>query len=211
MKQANRCMFSDCRNAGDAAFSRRTALGSSVVALLGLLSGSALAGERNRSADGRAAEAAVPERMRRRIEESEAYAERMRNAGPDERLQIMRQRVATRHQQAIEDLKEQLGISDKEWAVIKPRLEAVYNLVHPLPQVGGGAASSRSELELKKQELRELLNDNAAGVDQIKAKLTAVRAAKEKANQELATARQNLRQLMTIRQEALLVLDGLLD
>jgi outer membrane protein TolC len=47
--------------------------------------------------------------------------------------------------------------------------------------------------------------------EQIKAKLAALRAAKQKAAQDLATARQSLRQLMTLRQEALLVLNGLLD
>jgi hypothetical protein len=38
-----------------------------------------------------------------------------------------------------------------------------------------------------------------------------LRAAKEKAVQELAKARQGLRQLMNLRQEAVLVLNGLLD
>jgi hypothetical protein len=41
--------------------------------------------------------------------------------------------------------------------------------------------------------------------------VTAFRAAKEKANQQLAGARQSLRQLMSLRQEAVLVLNGLLD
>ena len=60
-------------------------------------------------------------------------------------------------------------------------------------------------------ELRELLRDDSAAADQIKAKLAALRAAKQKAAQDLATARQSLRQLMTLRQEALLVLNGLFD
>jgi len=48
-------------------------------------------------------------------------------------------------------------------------------------------------------------------VDQIKTKATALRVAKERTAQELGKARQNLRQVMTLRQEALLVLNGLLD
>ena len=47
--------------------------------------------------------------------------------------------------------------------------------------------------------------------EEIKAKLTALRAAKERATQELAKARQGLRQIMNLRQEAVLVLNGLLD
>ena len=48
-------------------------------------------------------------------------------------------------------------------------------------------------------------------MDQIKAKLTALRAAREQARRELATAQRSLRQLLTLRQEAHLVLRGLLD
>ncbi len=48
-------------------------------------------------------------------------------------------------------------------------------------------------------------------MDQIKARLAALRAVKQKAAQELATAKQDLRQLMTLPQEAELVLSGLLD
>jgi len=153
----------------------------------------------------------MPERMRRRIEESQAYIERMSNAGPEERLAIMRERMAVRNQQAIENLKEQLGCSDAEWQVVRPRLEAVYNLVRPLPQAGGGVASSRSELDQRIQELYELTGDKGTDVEKIKAGLMAVRAARERANQKLAAARQSLRQLMTVRQEAVLVVNGLLD
>jgi len=70
------------------------------------------------------------------------------------------------------------------------------------PKTEGDKASS---------ELRKLLRNESARAEQIKAKLGALRAAKQKVAQELATARQSLRQLMTLRQEALLVLNGLLD
>jgi hypothetical protein len=46
---------------------------------------------------------------------------------------------------------------------------------------------------------------------EIKAKLGALRVTKEKARGELASARRNLRQVMTVRQEAVLVLNGLLE
>jgi hypothetical protein len=55
------------------------------------------------------------------------------------------------------------------------------------------------------------VQDQKAPGDQIKARLTALRAAKERAVQQLINARQGLRQLLTLRQEALLVLNGLLD
>jgi Spy/CpxP family protein refolding chaperone len=66
-------------------------------------------------------------------------------------------------------------------------------------------------VEQRTRELREVLADKEAKPEEIKAKLTAFRAAKEQARQELVKARQDLRQLMTLRQEAVLVVNGLLD
>jgi len=117
----------------------------------------------------------------------------------------MEERALSEHQKAIADLKEQLRVSDKEWAVVKPRIEKVYDLVHPAPQMGVENNQKRSEVEPRSRELRGLLREEGAAAEQIKARLTALRAAKEKVTQELAAARQNL------RQEAVLVLNGLLD
>jgi len=111
----------------------------------------------------------------------------------------------------IEDFKDRLGVSDKEWEVIKPRVEKVYNPMHPQPQMGSGNERSKTEVQQRSNELRELLRNDGTAVDQIKAKLTALRAAKQKAAQELAAAKQDVRQLMTLPQEAELVLSGLLD
>jgi uncharacterized protein (DUF3084 family) len=111
----------------------------------------------------------------------------------------------------LEDLKDQLGISDKEWPVIKARIEMVYNLVRPMPQINAGSEAPKTEVEQRSRELREVLRNEGAAADQIKAKLTALRTAKEKAGQELVKAQQSLRQIMTLRQEAVLVLNGLLD
>ena len=146
-----------------------------------------------------------------RMEQLKAFSERMRNASPEERMRIMEEQRVQEHQRAIEDFKDRLGVSDKEWPVIKPRIEKVYNMVHPLSQVRAGNEQARSEVEQRSSELRELLRKEGTEADQIKAKLTALRAAKGKEAQELATAKQSLRQLMTLRQEAELVLSGLLD
>jgi len=180
------------------------------LALLGLLSGSVFGQEKNEP-DRKGPEARSRKDGQERIEEFKAYAERMRDASPEERMRLMQEQRVQQHQRAIEDLKEQLGVSDKEWAVIKPRVEKVYNLMHPLPQIRAGNERPRTEVEQRSGELRELLRKEEAAADQIKAKLTALRAAKQKAAQELATAKQDLRQLMTLRQEAELVLSGLLD
>ena len=59
--------------------------------------------------------------------------------------------------------------------------------------------------------LQTTLENASATSDDIKAKLTALRTAKEKARQELATAQKELRDVLTLRQEAQLVLMGVLN
>lgn len=59
--------------------------------------------------------------------------------------------------------------------------------------------------------LQTTLENASATPDDIKAKLTALRTAKEKARQELATAQKELREVLTLRQEAQLVLMGMLN
>ncbi len=108
-------------------------------------------------------------------------------------------------------MKDQLGLSDQQWSVVKPRLQTVYDLVHPRPPMMGRNEPPKTEVEQRSRELREVLRDEKVEADQIKAKLTALRAAKEHAVQQLINARQNLRQVITLRQEAVLVLNGLLD
>jgi len=61
------------------------------------------------------------------------------------------------------------------------------------------------------QALQTTLQNTAATPDEIKAKLTALRAAREKAKQELAVAQKQLKEVLTLRQEAQLVMMGMLD
>jgi len=152
--------------------SRRAAVRSSGLALFGLLSGAALGRAQEEGRYRPAANREMPEHMRRQAEESRAFMERLRNAGSmEERMKIMAERSALQRKQAVEDLKDQLGVSDREWPVIKARIEVVYDLVHPQRQSGPGA-EPRTEVERRRGELREVLRDDAAAVDEIKAKLT---------------------------------------
>jgi len=126
-------------------------------------------------------------------------------------VKIMAERSAADRKRALEDLKAQLELTDEEWAVIKPRLQAVYDLLHPVPQFGLGSGRSMTPIDQKRNELRELLRNKDATPEQIKSGLSALRSAKLKADQDAAKAKQDLRQLLTLRQEATLVLNGLLD
>ncbi len=69
----------------------------------------------------------------------------------------------------------------------------------------------QSQVGKSTEELRTVLENKDAKPDEIKAKLTALREAREKAKEELAKAQQGLRQGLNLRQEAQLVLMGLLN
>jgi hypothetical protein len=66
-------------------------------------------------------------------------------------------------------------------------------------------------VEKAADQLSTTLENESASAEEIKKQLTTLRAEKEKTKQEQAKAQQELRQLLTLRQEAQLVLMGLLN
>ncbi|MFH1716296.1 MAG: hypothetical protein ABIF19_03015, partial [Planctomycetota bacterium] len=81
-------------------------------------------------------------------------------------------------------------------------------------QPGGRPGAPDRELtavDKASEQLRTALENTAATPEEIKKQLTALRGAKEKTKQELAAAQQELRKIITVRQEAQLVLMGMLD
>ncbi len=73
---------------------------------------------------------------------------------------------------------------------------------------GGGEPSA---VDTAGEALQTALQNASATPDDIKAKLTALRGAREKAKQELAVAQKQLKEVLTLRQEAQLVMMGMLD
>jgi hypothetical protein len=68
-----------------------------------------------------------------------------------------------------------------------------------------------SAVEKATQDLQEVLRGKTAKPEQIKAKLAALRTTKEKAKKDLVIAQKELKQKLTVKQEAILVLSGYLD
>jgi uncharacterized protein (DUF3084 family) len=66
-------------------------------------------------------------------------------------------------------------------------------------------------VEKAQDQLRTVLDNTASTPEQIRAALTTVRKEREAAKQKLAAAQQELRKVVTIRQEAILVMMGTLD
>lgn len=122
-------------------------------------------------------------------------------------------------------MREELGVTDdQEWKVIQPKLDAVTEKrmkASGMGMLGGlglgvglpGAENNakRSPMEQASQDLRKLLDNKGASADEIAPKLAALRAAQEKARAELLAAQKELVEVLTVRQEAVLVMKKMLD
>ena len=133
-------------------------------------------------------------------------------------------------------MKEALGVKDDtEWKAIQPKIEKVQTAQRQargggMMGMGGrgpggrgpGAGADRpaadqpappppSDVEKKGAELKKVLDNKDAKPDEVKAALTALRDARTKAREELEKAQKDLKDVLTQRQEAQMVLFGILD
>jgi hypothetical protein len=111
--------------------------------------------------------------------------------------------------------KETIGATDEEWKVIQPKLEKVQLLAGQanggyvvrmlLPMPVAGETPKVPEATQKVEALRKLLENKEAKTEDIKDAVKAYREARAKAQEELAKAQKELKEVLTVRQEALLV------
>ncbi len=129
-----------------------------------------------------------------------------------------------RRQQYLTRIREALGANEEEWKVLEPKVGKVRTLSQQVTGSGmralfgrrGGPGPERDRAEMTAVEkATEGLQDTLANADatqaDIKAKLKAFRDARAKVKVELAKAQQDLRKAVNLRQEAQLVLIGMLD
>lgn len=134
----------------------------------------------------------------------------------------MRERMADRYQEALE-------FSDDEWSVIKPMVMSIVekqfgNRGRGFGGFGrggnrggqggnrggqGGGRGPRGPQEGPAADLQAALDSGDEG--KIKSALAALRADRKKSATELANARKELRQVLTLKQEATAVMMGLLE
>lgn len=153
------------------------------------------------------------------------------NFDPQEIQRQIRQTMSDR-------IKEALGATDEEWAVLGPRIEKIQGLVTDsnagttgMTRMlmgrgrggggGGGFAINTRTLSTmlggsnamaqKMQDLQDAIENPAMPESEIKSRLTAVRAEREKVRAELVKQRAELTQLLTQRQEAMLFSLGILE
>ena len=112
----------------------------------------------------------------------------------------------------LERYKEDLGSTDEEWKVIEPLLKKTLE-ARMQAQMGGffrrGGPSQTVNPEV--EALDKALESKDTPSDEIKTKLAAYRDAQKKKDDALQKTRDELRKVLTIRQEAQLVLSGVLD
>jgi hypothetical protein len=127
-------------------------------------------------------------------------------------------------QRMMDNIKEQMGAKDDEWKVIEPKLTKVVDLSFASRMGrgmgfgrggnnGGGNRPTATDSPVGKamQDLRETLDNKDASADDIAKKLTALRDAREKSHAELVAAQKDLKEVLTQRQEAVLVMMGQLE
>ncbi|QOV88850.1 hypothetical protein [Humisphaera borealis] len=122
----------------------------------------------------------------------------------------------------LETVHEQIKPSEAEWDVLKPRVDKVIRLVR---EVNAGRESkgvrepraekiddmATTDVHLKSKALNDALFDPFTSPSRVREHVAAYRAARESAKQNLLRAQEELRQLLTTRQEAILIIMGLLD
>jgi len=129
-------------------------------------------------------------------------------------------------QRMMDDLKKDMGSKDDEWTVLQPKIEKVWDTSRELRSGGGGwgGRSSRgggnnnsssqggdTAVAKAQADLQSALDDKSIGADEISKRLAALRSAKDTAKQSLVKAQGELKELCNARQEAVLVMRGMLD
>jgi hypothetical protein len=118
-------------------------------------------------------------------------------------------------------MKEQLGASDDEMKVIQPKLEKLMLARRDTGGMwGGGGRGGRggadetetvTPAQQASRDLRQTLENKNATPEEIAAKLKALREARAKAREALAAAQKELQEVLSQRQEAVLVNLGFVE
>jgi hypothetical protein len=129
-------------------------------------------------------------------------------------------------------MKTALGCTDEEWTALAPKVEKVQTLSRDLRggafggMMGGGRGgrggrggdanapagpTPTTDVGKATAALTTVLANKDAAPGDIKAALQALRDAKVKAKAALEAAQKELKEVLTVRQEAILVQQGLLD
>jgi hypothetical protein len=128
----------------------------------------------------------------------------------------------------MNNIKERLGASDDEWKVISPKVEKVMTAQRDARGGGGGFGGPggggrrgggggggdqqpTTETGKASADLRTALENKDTPADDIAKKLAAYREARDKGRAALQASQKELKEILTQRQEAVLVNMGMLE
>lgn len=126
-------------------------------------------------------------------------------------------------QRMMDRVKEQLGATDEEWKALEPKVQKVMDAQRDARAGGGfrgrggrggqGGADNQPQSDVAKasQDLRTAIENKDTPADELKAKIAALREARQKARANLEAAQKDLKELLTARQEAVLISNGMLE
>ena len=163
----------------------------------------------------------------------QSMGQQFQNMDPQQRQNMMQQfqndpsQIITTIQQTVnQSFREQMGVTnDDEWAVIQERIAAVNKaktavssdgggLIGMLGGFGGGGGGRggrlANALSPEAQALQQAL-DSDAPVTEIKPLFAKLQASHKDKLAKLAQAQADLRVLLTVRQEAIVILAGMMD
>ncbi len=146
----------------------------------------------------------------------------MQNMDPQQIQQMIQQRM-------MESFREQLAVTnDAEWGIIEQRLSKVARLRMEATMTagagmmggmrrsgGGGQGGMRGfgaflQQDTDTKNLQDAVDNNAPAA-QLNAAITKLREVRKQKQAELVNAQEELRKVLTTRQEATLILAGMLD
>ena len=127
----------------------------------------------------------------------------------------------------MNSIKEQLKADDDEWKVLSPKIEKLMTAQRDARAGGGGfgrrpgggggggggGADNQPTTPVAKAsaDLRTALDNKDTPAEDIAKKLAALREARDKARADLAAVQKELKEVLTQRQEAVLVTMGMLE
>jgi chromosome segregation ATPase len=129
-------------------------------------------------------------------------------------------------QDRLDRMKDELGAKDDEWQVLQPKVEKIMKLqmesfasrLSGRRDRGSDRGSDRGRSEMADSavgkasaDLRSALDDKSIAPEEIAKRLATLRQARESVKQEMAKAQQEVKELLSQRQEAVMVMNGMLD
>lgn len=151
-----------------------------------------------------------------------AFSQTTKPANPGQPLsdEEMKALIEKSRQQTDKFNREALGATNDEWKVLGPKFDKVVELQQQIRYAGsvqykvdGTVDENAAKTDVQKAAagLLKIAKNKDAKPEDLKDALQAFRRAKTKAAEDLEKARKDLKELLTVRQEATLLLKGILE